>query len=100
MSSSLSQAKNRILPIIQKYLDTHKIKIFVFGSQATDKSHDRSDIDVGLLGAEPVPLEVMMKIEHDLEEVPYLIDLVDFSRVSSRFKDIALRKVIPWTTQN
>jgi len=79
----LGKLKKEILEIVRKYLDTNSFKIFFFGSRVNDKADQRSDIDVGIEGAEPVPFDVMLKIKNDVHNLHtlYHIDIVDFKSV-------------------
>lgn len=87
--------KKEILEIAGKYLDLKKYKVFFFGSRVKGKNFPRSDIDIGVLGKEPIPIEIKFKIEEELEELPtlYKFDLVDFSEVSKDFKKEALKSI-------
>jgi predicted nucleotidyltransferase len=83
--------KQTLLGIIGKYLDTDDYKIFIFGSRVTGKGDDRSDIDIGIEGPKVIPLKDIVKIEEEIEELPtlYSIDIVDFTKVSKDFQEVA-----------
>lgn len=85
------EAKN----IIGEYLDLDQNKIFFFGSRVTGKGNERSDIDLGIEGAEKISWQVMEKIKEDFENLPilYKVDIVDFKKVSSDFYDLAKQKI-------
>ena len=63
-----------------------------------DESKRHSDVDIGFLGKEALDQRVIRKISDELEEsvVPYHIDLVDFFKVDTRFKKIALKRISLW----
>ncbi|MDW8322967.1 MAG: nucleotidyltransferase domain-containing protein [Burkholderiales bacterium] len=67
-------------------------KVVLFGSRASGRARLRSDYDLGVLGAKPLPLEDFYAIEDALEDLPtlYRIDWVDLMRVSDRFRARAL----------
>lgn len=92
---SPEKIKNEILKIASKHLDLTQYKLFFFGSRVIGKGNDRSDIDVGIIGAEPVSPSAFLEIEDEIENLPilYSIDIVDFSKVSEKFKQVALEKV-------
>ncbi len=94
---SADKLKSQILEIAGRYLDLNRHKLFFFGSRTTGKGNDRSDIDLGILGQQPIPLTKMADIETDLENLPvlYKIEVVDFVRVSDKFKEVALQKIEP-----
>lgn len=70
-------------------------KIFLFGSRVTGKSRERSDFDIGVIGAEPLPLKIYYKMEDRFDDLPtlYRIDWVDFNRVSEKFRERAMKQV-------
>jgi predicted nucleotidyltransferase len=71
------------------------IKIFVFGSRATDRSVDRSDIDVGIDLGHPIAPDVLAAIRDAFDGLPILqrVDIVDFSSADDTFKSVALRHI-------
>ncbi len=78
---------------VQKYLDFNIYKLFIFGSEASGVADRHSDIDIGILGPQPVSGAVMQEIREDLERLRTLrpFDVVDFSRVDESFKAEALK---------
>ena len=85
-----------VIETIKKYIDTKEYKIFYFGSRVTGKCHDRSDIDIGILGLDPIQPQVIQRIEDQLREsLPTLlkIELVDFHNVSDDFKKVSLSEI-------
>lgn len=86
--------KNEVRKIFAKHLDLTKYKVFFFGSRVSGKNTQRSDIDIGVEGPEPIAGRAWFNIEEDLENLPilYTIDLVDFARVGERFKQYASRR--------
>lgn len=77
---------------IQKYLDPTVYELFLFGSEASGNADRSSDIDIGILGPQPVSGAVMERIREDLETLRTLrpFDVVDFSRADNSFKTQAL----------
>ena len=71
-------------------------KAFIFGSWAQGNNREYSDIDLGILGSIKLPPSRIVKIKNDLEDsnLPYRVDLIDFSTVSDKFKNSARQKVI------
>ena len=70
-------------------------KVVLFGSRAAGRAAPRSDFDLGVLGAGPLPLKVFYQIEDKLEALPslYKIDWVDLNRASDDFRQRALEHV-------
>ena len=77
---------------VQKSLDLNIYKLFIFGSEASGVADRSSDIDVGILGPQPVSGAVMQRIRQDLDALRTLrpFDVVDFSRADESFKAEAL----------
>lgn len=88
---SEKKLKEELLKIIGKHLNLSKYKVFVFGSRVTGKGDDRSDIDVGIEGPEPVSSAAKLEIAEEVENLPtlYKIEIVDFSQVPDKFKLVA-----------
>lgn len=77
---------------VQKFLDLERYQLFIFGSEASGVTDRRSDIDVGILGPQPVPGAVMQHIRAELETLRTLrsFDVVDLRCVDESFKAEAL----------
>lgn len=92
-----SQAKlnSELKKIISKHLDLNKYKLFYFGSRVTQKGDERSDIDIGISGLNPLDSELLANIREDIDKLPtlYSFDIVDFNNVSENFKNVALQKI-------
>lgn len=78
-----------ILELIRRVMPSHtcelaRFRVLLFGSRAEETAHERSDFDIGVDGAGPLPLEVFYRIEDALDELPtlYYIDWVDLNNVS------------------
>ena len=84
-----------IIKIVGKHLDISKYKVFLFGSRVTDKGDERSDIDIGIEGPEPVLPKTMLEIEEEIEKLPvlYKIEIVDFQRVPLKFREVARKNI-------
>jgi len=91
----VQKLKTEILDIIGKRLDISKYKVFFFGSRVTGGGNERSDIDIGIEGSEPVPLKIMFEIEEEIEKLPvlYKIEIVDFRKTSPKFQDVAKKHI-------
>jgi predicted nucleotidyltransferase len=81
--------------IVRRHLPDPAYRVFLFGSRATGKAHDRSDIDIGIEGPTPVPREALAAIQEEIEEAPtlYSIDVVDFKRLPKKFRKIAHQRI-------
>lgn len=67
-------------------------KVILFGSRARGTAKPPLDFDVGIIGKIPLPLKDFYVLEDMLDDLPtlYCIGLVDFARVTERFRRRAL----------
>jgi predicted nucleotidyltransferase len=87
--------KKDIAEILRKHLDLSRFRVFFFGSRVTGGGTDRSDIDVGIEGPEPIPAAAMFAIEEAIENLPtlYKVEVVDFRHVPAKFREVALKDI-------
>ena len=71
-----------------------RVKLFLFGSRALNRSVARSDFDVGIDIGRAVPLATLELLREAFENLPILqkVDVVDFSRVDPEFARVALEQ--------
>lgn len=83
--------KREIRDIIGKHLDIRAYKVFFFGSRVSGKNREGSDIDVGIEGVTSVPAVKIDAIQEEIDALPtlYKIEVVDFSHVTDKFKEVA-----------
>ncbi len=95
MAGISKKTEEEIKEIIFSFLNPKEHRVFIFGSRITGKAKKFSDYDIGILAKNPVPGYLITEIEEALEEsdLPYNVDIVDFSLVSPNFKKVALAKV-------
>lgn len=88
--------QNDIKDIVFKYLDSINTKVFVFGSRVSETNRKYSDIDLGFESNKSIPYSLVLDIEDEFENsnIPYSVDVVDFSKVSDKFKNIAKQNVM------
>ena len=88
--------EENIKNIIFKNINKDKFKVFLFGSRAKWNHKKYSDWDIGILWDKQIEYEKYLKLKRQLNELPYLIDLVDFHLVDENFKKLALKYTKPW----
>lgn len=92
----IEKVKKEIVKIIEAELP-EGYNAFFFGSRITGTAGERSDLDVGLeeKNGKEIPFEIISRIKARCEAIPTLfsIDIVDFGKVSSDFKEIAKSKI-------
>jgi predicted nucleotidyltransferase len=81
--------------VVRRHLPDGDYCVFLFGSRADGSAHERSDIDIGIEGPQPVPQEALAAIQEEVDEAPtlYTIEVVDFARVPDAFRRVARQRV-------
>lgn len=77
----------QVLQILRKHLNKDEFKVFLFWSRVKWIVKNNSDFDFGIKWEKPVPFNTFHLIKSEIEEIPALIDLVDFCSVSQEFRD-------------
>lgn len=97
------------MPMFNQYLETIKervlaglagenVAIGLFGSMVSGKAHTGSDVDIAVIPKGVWDSRKLTLLRERLEElnVPYVVELVDFSEVSRDFQEVALQHVLWW----
>ena len=75
---------------VRKILDFHvpALKVWVFGSRATETAKRFSDLDIALEGDAPIAYETISKLKHAFTEsdLPMRVDVVDWNSLDEEFK--------------
>ncbi|MCY4003901.1 MAG: restriction endonuclease subunit S [Rhodospirillales bacterium] len=68
-------------------------KVLVFGSRATWTAKDYSDLDLAILGGEPLPLDVITTMAEGFGEadLPFKVDLVEWAKIDQTLRNIIRR---------
>jgi len=84
--------------IVLTFDEIKEYAVFVFGSRADGSAHQRSDIDIGILGKQALAVVIKLNIEEKLEEsnIPLRVDLIDFFKADPVFKREALKNTVIW----
>lgn len=88
--------KKTFTKIVFSHLKPSEAKVFIFGSRATGKNRKYSDVDLGILSKSEIPVTTKFDLEEEFDQsdLPYRVDIVDFSKVSDKFKEVAMRNII------
>ncbi|MEK7525847.1 MAG: nucleotidyltransferase domain-containing protein [Patescibacteria group bacterium] len=88
--------RNRLKDTVFQFLNPDSVTVFVFGSRASGLASKFSDVDLGIKSKEPIPVGTVSDIEEAFEnsDLPYGVDIVDFSKVSDKFREIAEKSII------
>ncbi|MEW6609938.1 MAG: nucleotidyltransferase domain-containing protein [bacterium] len=92
----------RLKECIVDLLKDEKVRIVLFGSRAKGNANPLADVDVGLIHKGKVDRNKIARLRESVEElnIPYKVDIVDFSYVSREFKKEALKEVEVWKDLN
>lgn len=68
-------------------------KVLAFGSRATWTAKNYSDLDLAVLGDEPLTLDVSSALAEAFSEsdLPFKVDIVDWARIDDSFRNIIRR---------
>lgn len=91
-AATVTEIKN----ILFKFLDPQKDKVFIFGSRAIGNARKFSDVDIGVKSDKQINLLLLSDIKEAFEEsnIPYTIDVVDFSNIAGTFREVSMQKII------
>ncbi len=65
-------------------------EVLVFGSRATGNAKEYSDLDLAIMGDEPLSLRVVSALDEALGEsdLPFKVDIVEWARIDEGFRRI------------
>ena len=88
---SADEVLTAVSNIIARFLPD--ARILLFGSRARGDAEQTSDFDIAIDAGSKIPLDVIARIEDEIEELHTLksIDIVDLNRVNPAFKTIILK---------
>ncbi len=74
-------------------------EVFLFWSRAKGDYHAHSDYDIWIRWKKPFPRKSFLKMQSELRELPYLIDVIDFYHTDTPFQKIAYQHIQPWNSK-
>jgi type I restriction enzyme S subunit len=91
-----------MLEVPEKYLSVIKdilgrlvpgYEVRAYGSRTSGSSHVGSDLDIVVVGKEPLDWKVMAKLRGKFEEsnLPFSVDVLDWNTLPANFKDTITR---------
>jgi len=95
----LTKEKVQILNAVFARISKDDCIVFLFGSHATGETVRGSDVDIGILSRSAISAKDFVEIEEDVNNNTAglkKIDLVDFSTVSKKIRQEALKEIKIW----
>ena len=88
------QIELRHWTILKGILCKYPYQFYAYGSRVKGKARKFSDLD--LCYREEIPLNTLAHLEADFEEsdLPFLVELVDWKRMSQEFQDLISKDLI------
>ena len=87
----------RIKTILFKLDILKEYKFFLFGSRVDGTCKEKSDYDIWVIWEKKLDPEIKLFLEEEFENIPALIDFIDFTEVDENFKKIAMKNIL-WLT--
>lgn len=88
----------KLKDMVLNILIDEKVKVFVFGSRARGDNQHTSDVDIGLIPYDKINRKKVVQLKEEIDDlnIPYKVEIVDFSQVSESFKKEAIKEVVVW----
>ncbi len=85
------------LGIIRRHLPDRRLQVFLFGSWAKGSAEPTSDIDLAILGPQPIDDMLLLRLREEISGIPTLrrIDVVDLNNADERFREEVLSYARP-----
>lgn len=99
MIDNVSNHLNKLKEVFLEFLKDEDVKVVLFGSRARGEFVNTSDVDVGIIiGENGVDRRKLTLLREHIDElnIPYKVEIVDFSTVSDEFKKAALKEAVFW----
>jgi len=85
--------------IIFKFANTSKYDFFLFWSRVDWTAKEKSNYDIWVTWKEKLDSITKLNIDDAFDNIPVLIDFIDFTQVEKKFKTIAMKNII-WLSKN
>lgn len=85
----------QIRDILRKHLPDRKVA--AFGSRVTGSAKPFSDLDLVVMGEQPIPTAALANLREELDEsdLPFKVDLVEWASTASSFRKIIEQHAVP-----
>lgn len=77
--------------ILSRYVPQYEVR--AFGSRVNGSHKKHSDLDIAVMTKKPLPVKLMANMRHAFSEsdLPFKVDVVDWSTISEGFREIILQ---------
>jgi len=88
----------KLKKVIIDFLKNDNVKIVLFGSRARRDNYISSDVDIGIIPYGKFDEKKITLLKENVENlnIPYKVEIVDFSGVSESFRKESLKEVVVW----
>lgn len=88
----------KLRKLINEFLKSYPVKIYLFGSRAQGKASLISDVDIAILPMAAIPINLIANLREIVEEstIPYHVDIVDLSTANKNFRAKVLKEGVSW----
>jgi hypothetical protein len=89
-----NESLKTLIEIIKSVLNEKGITVFLFGSRATGKAKENSDIDIGIISTSKDISKLISYLRERIENsnIPYKVDILDLSLTSEEFRQKVLKE--------
>lgn len=84
----------QVLAILDRHVPGREVR--AFGSRVAGKVKEFSDLDLAVLGAEPLPASVMADLHEAFREsdLPFKVDVLDWAATRDSFRRVIEREFV------
>jgi len=84
--------------VIIEFLKYDNVKVVLFGSRARGDNYISSDVDIGIIpyGKSDKKKFTLLKENVENLNIPYKVEIVDFSEVTESFRRESLKEAVVW----
>ncbi len=88
----------KLKELVLDFLKDEKVKVILFGSRARGNNVGFSDVDIGIMPYGDFDDTRLTLLREKVENfnIPYNVEIVNFSEVSPDFRNEALKEVVAW----
>ena len=96
--SKVQEPIENLKEAILTFLEDENVRVVLFGSRARGDFASTSDVDVGIIPKDGFDRKKLTLLREQVEglNIPYKVEIVDFSAVSEKFKGMASKEAVIW----